>query len=87
MNPPKRIRYQGQIFVLAETERDAEIIKMAKGWKKLPHGWTKDSLNSMWKSLGGSVKSCMEKIKNHPEITNHSAFCAALKRRVRDTTQ
>ncbi len=55
--------------------------KKGKAWKKLPAGWTMESLKSFWKSLGGDFYSCVEKISD-TDITDPKAFCASLSRKL-----
>lgn len=57
-------------------------------FKKLPKGWTEDSLNKFIKTLTGKTKgdpkgmfkACVEKIKE-TDIDDPEAFCGALKAR------
>jgi len=53
-------------------------------WTTKPYGWTQKSLESFWKSIGGSVTKCIEKAKKFTD--DPAAFCASLKDRVRGTT-
>lgn len=53
-------------------------------WEELPRGWTRESLESFWDSVGGSVTKCMEKMKG--KVTDEAAFCASLKDIIEGTT-
>jgi hypothetical protein len=59
--------------------------RTSKKWENLPGGWTKESLDSFWNSVGGDVSGCIEEMKKNPEITDPGAFCAALSDKVRGT--
>jgi len=56
--------------------------RTGRKWESLPEGWDKDSLESYWNSMGGSVSSCVEELQGDPEITDPGAFCASLADRV-----
>lgn len=46
-------------------------------WQRLPEGWTRESLESFWDSVGGSVTACMEQIAGR--VDDPAAFCASIK--------
>lgn len=54
----------------------------ADPWGSLPHGWTQESLKSMWDSLTGSAKhkvtACIKKLEGAKGIDDAGAFCASL---------
>jgi len=55
--------------------------RFAKKWKKLPPGWTDESVKKFWKTLGKGtpehkVWNCIEKMDGH--IPNTGAFCGGL---------
>jgi hypothetical protein len=52
--------------------------RLGAKWEDLPRGWTEESLDSFWNSVGGSVTKCIEEMKKNPEITDPGAFCASL---------
>lgn len=52
--------------------------RTARKWQTLPEGWDKESLESYWNSMGGSVDSCIEEISKDRTITDPGAFCASL---------
>lgn len=59
----------------------AVAVRFAKKWKKLPPGWTDESVKKFWKTLGkGTPKhkvwNCIEKMDGH--IPNTGAFCGGL---------
>lgn len=60
------------------------IRKVAAKWKKLPKGWTEESVKKFWASMAGDVKhkvtKCMERMDG--KISNPGAFCASLRDRV-----
>lgn len=56
--------------------------RTSKKWETLPEGWDKESLESYWNSMGGSVSSCIKELKNDSSISDPGAFCASLKSRV-----
>jgi len=58
--------------------------KVAAEWRTMPEGWDDESRKKFWKSIGGSVTKCMEKIEGH--VDDPAAFCAALKDRIEGTT-
>ena len=56
-------------------------IRFAKKWKKLPPGWTDESVKKFWETLGkGTPKhkvwNCIEKMTDN--IPNPGAFCGGL---------
>jgi len=60
--------------------------KVKKGqWETLPRGWDRESLESFWESIGGSVTKCMEKMRG--KVTDPAAFCASLKDQILGTTE
>lgn len=54
-------------------------------WSRLPKGWTQESAEKFWKSIGGSATKCMKKIKG--KVDDPGAFCASLKDIMKRTTQ
>jgi hypothetical protein len=52
----------------------------AIGWKKLPKGWTQDSVKKFWAKLTGDAKhkvsACIRKMEG--KLDNPGAFCASL---------
>ena len=55
--------------------------RLAKKWKKLPKGWTDESVKKFWKSLGSDapkhkVWNCIEKMTG--KFDNPGAFCGGL---------
>lgn len=59
----------------------------ADKWKKLPKGWTNDSLKKYWDTLVGDVKhkvtKCIEKLEG--DIEDAGAFCASLADKIEGT--
>jgi len=47
-----------------------------KPWSRLPAGWTKDSLEDFWDSVGGRVRTCITKIEGR--VDDPGAFCASI---------
>lgn len=66
----------------------ASILKKALGWKKLPKGWTQDSVKKFWDGLTGDAKhkvtKCMKKME--PHMGDAGGFCASIKDMVEGTT-
>lgn len=62
----------------------SELKKKGGGWGSLPHGWTNQSLDKWWDSIGGSVSACMSKVKGH--VSDPGAFCASAKDKVTGKT-
>ena len=56
----------------------AQEYVVAKGWAKLPNGWTNESVKKFWDSLTGEKKhkvtECIEKMDG--KVPNPGAFCA-----------
>lgn len=68
--------------VLFADDRLTETVRIAKGWSRLPKGWTQESLKSFWDSLTGDrkhkVTACISKIEGNAGIDDAGAFCASL---------
>ena len=56
------------------------LSKQAKGWSKLPKGWTQDSVKKLWASLSGDrkhkVTACIKKMTG--KVDDAGGFCAGL---------
>lgn len=56
------------------------MLRQADKWKKLPNGWTQDSVDKFWSSLTGEnkhkVTECIKKMDD--KVTDPGAFCASL---------
>lgn len=66
-----------------ESHEDLKVC--AAGWEDLPKGWTRASAEKFWKSIGGDVTACMNKMKG--KVTDTGAFCASLKDMMEGTTK
>ena len=57
-------------------------------WKKLPPGWTEESVKKFWGSVAGDAKhkvtKCIEKMEGN--VDDPGAFCASLKDRMEGTS-
>jgi len=58
--------------------------RVGAGWEDLPRGWTRESLESFWESIGGSVTKCIKKMKG--KVSDPAAYCASLKDIIKETT-
>ena len=58
--------------------------RVGAGWKGLPRGWTRESLESFWESIGGSVTECIKKMKG--KVSDPASYCASLKDMIEGTT-
>ena len=87
---------QGKLFKMASTLDDAvlrtaaqdedarrfllALHRQAKGWDKLPKGWTQESVTKFWSSLTGDVKhkvtKCIKEMDG--KFDDPGAFCASL---------
>lgn len=78
MNIAQRIAYR---YIQAQ-------IKNAIGWKKLPKGWTDESVHKFWDSLTGDrkhkVTACIKKMEG--KLDDPGAFCASLADTIEGTT-
>jgi hypothetical protein len=72
----------------AEALKKEGATKQAGGWKNLPKGWTKDSIEDFWESLTGDAKhkvtKCTKKMEG--DVDNPAAFCNSLKHKVKDAS-
>lgn len=70
----------------AGLKHEAKAIMEISGdkWKKLPKGWTEESLKKFWSSLTGDRKhkitKCIKRMTG--KVTDPGAFCGGLASRV-----
>ena len=60
------------------------------GWESLPHGWTEESVKSMWNSWKKKnpehpTTECIKHMRK--KVTNPEAFCASLRDKATGTTK
>lgn len=71
-----------QIRPLEALEKDFENFgetgrkKLLRTANDFPKGWDKNSMKAFWKSVGGSMTACIDKISGVEGITNPASFCA-----------
>lgn len=65
-------RQFGSAVAAGESER--------RPWSRLPVGWTEDSLEDFWDSVGGRVRTCIKKIGDR--VDDPGAFCASIADRI-----
>jgi len=68
-----------------ESKRAAMLPVTAKGWGKLPKGWTQESVKDFWNSLTGDnkhrVTKCIKEMEG--KVDDPGAFCASLADKVK----
>ena len=72
---------------LEKLEKESSV-KRGAGWKKLPKGWTMESVRKFWNSLTGDVKHKVTKCIKIMEdkMDDPEAFCASIRDMVEGTT-